>query len=176
MKVGKQFIFVVIGLLALCLASGCAAHSTRLHERFSRLRTEETFMKLREIVNNHPNSSQAEDAQFSIAEYYYYQKDYHDALIEFINFVKRYPNGNATIFAKLYLLKIYSVPRHDAEVEKSLSMDIERELYSRPLFLLFSEYEKKSYTSPFGNIYEVHSFPEKVEVYLNGKSFYTITP
>ena len=164
---------ILAELFILCLICGCGAHS---HSAVYGKKPEEIFMRLREIVNYRPDSPEAEDARFGIAEYFYYQKDYRDALIEFSKFIKKYPKGNATIFAKLYLLKIYSDPRHNVKIEKSLSMDIEKELYSRPLFLLFSEYEKKSYFSPLGNTYEVRSYTDKVEVYLNGSVFYTVTP
>lgn len=164
---------ILTELLLLCIICGCGAHS---HSTMYGKKPEEIFMRLREIINDHPESPQAEDARFGIAEYFYYQKDYHDALIEFSRFIKKYPEGNAAIFAKIYLLKIYSDPRHNVEIEKSLSMDIEKELYSRPLFLLFSEYEKKSYFSPLGNTYEVRSYTDRVEVYINDMVFYTVTP
>lgn len=168
---------ILAEFLILCLICGCGAHShSSISGKIGHQKPEEIFMKLRAIVNDYPESLQAEDARFGIAEYFYYQKDYHDALIEFSKFIKKYPEGNATIFAKIYLLKIYSDPRHNVEIEKSLSMDIEKELYSRPLFLLFSEYEKKSYLSPLGNTYEVRSYTDRVEVYLNGMVFYTVTP
>jgi len=50
--------------------------------------------KFREIIKKYPTSSLADNAQFWLAECYYREKDYENAILEYEKVIKNYPEGD----------------------------------------------------------------------------------
>ena len=64
------------------------------------------LMEFRSVIRDFPKSPLARKSVFAIAEYYYDNKMYYDAIKDFTGYVKSYPDSKANVFAKAYLLKI----------------------------------------------------------------------
>ena len=132
------------------------------------------LMEFRGVVRDFPKSPLAQRSIFAIAEYYYDNKMYYDAIKDFTGYVKNYPNSKANVFAKAYLLKIIEEMKDPTLEEKNTFEDIKKEFFSKPLFLLFKEYKETSYKSPSLNKFKIRYYIDNIEVYRNGQLFITI--
>lgn len=133
------------------------------------------FMGFRDIVRDFPKSGFAQKAVFAIAEYYYDHRMYYDAIRSFTGYINDYPGSKANTFAKVYLLKITQEIKDPTPEETKLFEDLRTDFFSKPLFLLFSEYKETSYRSPSQNKFKIRYYIDNVEVYRNGQPFIKIT-
>lgn len=133
------------------------------------------FMEFRSIVRDFPKSPLAQRSAFAIAEYYYENKMHADAAKEFTAHIKNYPDSKANIFAKAYLLKIMEEIQNPTPEEKKMLDDINMYFFSKPLFLLFTEYKEASYKSASLNKFSIRYYIDNIEVYRNGRLFIKIT-
>jgi len=133
------------------------------------------LMEFRSLLREFPKSPLAQKSLFAIAEYYYDNKMYNDAIKSFTGYVKDYPDSKAGIFAKVYLLKIIEEIKDPTWEEKRLFEDIQKDFFSKPLFLLFKEYKEASYKSPLQNKFKIRYYIDNIEVYRNGQPFIKIT-
>ncbi|MBU1913353.1 MAG: outer membrane protein assembly factor BamD [Candidatus Omnitrophica bacterium] len=133
------------------------------------------LMEFRSLLREFPKSLFAQKSSLAIAEYYYDNKMYNDAIKSFTGYVKNYPDSKAGIFAKAYLLKIIEEIKDPAWEEKRLFEDIQKDFFSKPLFLLFKEYKETSYKSPLQNKFKIRYYIDNIEVYRNGQFFIKIT-
>jgi hypothetical protein len=60
--------------------------------------------------------------------------------------------------------------------EKRMLENAKRDFFSKPLFLLFTEYKETSYRSALWNKFKIRYYIDNVEVYRNGQLFVKITP
>lgn len=134
------------------------------------------FMELRALIRDFPENSYTKDAIFAIGEYFYLNKMYGDAIGIFRGYVEKYPQSDGAIFAKVYLLKIMEDIKNPTPEEKIAMDNIKMDIFSEPLFLLFSEYKEGSYKSVFQNCFRVRHYIDRIEVYRNNEIFITITP
>src|SRR3990170_3921775 len=171
---GLKAIFVLVNLVAL---AGCAT----VEGRFSSARNlyrhgqkDSAFFELRRIARQDATPLLTWKAQFGMGEYYFECRAMREAENCFIAYLadKNFssPKDVSLALAKLYLYKI-SHPGIE-----SLPEEIAHEFFKEPLFLLFSEYKYRKYTSPLGHKYEVRESPQRVEFYIDGKPFQTLTP
>lgn len=171
---GFMAVFVLVNLVAL---AGCAS----VEGRFSSARNmyrhgqkDSAFFELRRIARQDATPLLAWKAQFGMGEYYFERRAMQDAENCFITYLadKNFSSSRdvSLALAKLYLYKL-SHPGSE-----SLPEEIAQEFFKEPLFLLFSEYKYRKYTSPLGHKYEVREYPQRVEVYIDGKPFQTLTP
>lgn len=100
---------------------------------------------------------------------------YNDAIMNFTGYVKNNPDSKANIFAKAYLLKIIEDIKDPTQEEQKLFDDIQKDFFSRPLFLLFREYKETSYKSPLRNKFKIRYYIDNIEVYRNGQLFIKIS-
>ncbi|OIO34890.1 MAG: hypothetical protein AUJ70_00065 [Candidatus Omnitrophica bacterium CG1_02_40_15] len=134
------------------------------------------LMEFRSVIRDFPKSPLARKSVFAIAEYYYDNKMYYDAIKDFTGYVKSYPDSKANVFAKAYLLKIIEEIAGPTLEEKNMFEDIKKEFFSTPLFLLFKEYKEASYKSPSRNRFKIRYYIDNIEVYRNGQLFLTLKP
>jgi len=133
------------------------------------------LMEFRSLLREFPKSPLAQKASFAIAEYYYDNKMYNDAIKSFTGYIKDYPDSKAGIYAKAYLLKIIEDIKNPAWEEKRLFEDIQKDFFPKPLFLLFKEYKEVSYGSPLQNKFKIKYYIDNVEVYRNNQLFIKVT-
>lgn len=133
------------------------------------------LMEFRSLLREFPKSPLAQRSWFAIAEYYYDNKMHNDAIKSFTGYLKDYPDSKAGIFAKVYLLKIIEEIKNPTWEEKRLFEDIQKDFFSKPLFLLFKEYKETSYKSPLQDKFRLRYYIDNIEVYRNGKLFIKIT-
>ncbi len=179
-KIRHLFLFIV-GLSVVFSAHGlCAGGDARARYnaavRYIKLKQPDfALMEFRSLLREFPKSPLAQKSSFAIAEYYYDNKMYNDAIKSFTGHVKDYPDSKAGIFAKAYLLKIIEEIKDPAWEEKRLFEDIQKDFFSKPLFLLFKEYKEASYKSPLQNKFKIRYYIDNIEVYRNGQLFIKIT-
>ena len=75
----------------------------------------------------------------------------------------------------MFLLKIIEEIKDPTWEEKRLFEDIQKDFFSKPLFLLFKEYKETSYKSPLQNKFRIRYYIDNIEVYRNGQLFIKIT-
>lgn len=138
------------------------------------------FIALKNVVASAPDSSYAAPAQFSVGEYYFDNSDYYNAVETLSDYLSRYPKDKGVVFAKLLIYKMIADIKNTkvADVQHdALIKEIRKELFSRPLFLIF--YDKKSprsYKSLFKNVYRVYDYVDKIRVLRNDKIFLELSP
>ncbi|MFC1666969.1 hypothetical protein ACFL0P_03775 [Candidatus Omnitrophota bacterium] len=133
------------------------------------------LMEFRSIIRNFPDSKYACESLFAVGEYFYNQKNYYEATKYFTECVEHYPDLNEAVFARAYLLEITRRTEKPKGGEKTFVDDIEMEFFSKPLFLLFSEYREVSYKSAFQNNFTIRYYIDMIEVYKNDTLFVKIT-
>ena len=134
------------------------------------------LMEFRGVVRDFPKSVFARKAMFAMAEYYYDNKIYYDAIDNFTLYANNYPKSKASVFAKAYLLKIMGEIDNPSQEETKAFESIKKELFSKPLFLLFKEYKKTSYKSDSRNKFKIRYYIDNIEVYRNGRLFLALKP
>lgn len=133
------------------------------------------LMEFRAIIREHPESKHARESLFAVGEYFYMEGAHYEAIKHFSEYLRRYPDSKAAIFARAYLLKIIQDIENAGGQEKGIAENIEMEFFSQPVFLLFSEYKEVSYKSAFQNKFKIRYYIDKIEIYRNGTLFLKIT-
>ena len=137
--------------------------------------TDFAFMGFRNVVRDFPETWFGRESIFAIAEYYYNNKQYEDAISQLKEYINNKPDPRGCVFAKLYLLKIIDqMDNPDAE-DKAMSLDIKKELLSKPYFLVLTEYKKTSYISPFQNRFTIKRYPGNMDIYRDAELFVRLT-
>lgn len=129
------------------------------------------FMNFRMFVSNGPKSRLAENALFSMGEYYFLTANYPDAVSVFQRLIRDFPGSSAKIFALAYLLEI--AQRKDAP-ENALAAQKEIAA-SKQLIFLFSESKKYKYKSAFSKNYKALYFIDRIEFYIDEALFTKIS-
>jgi tol-pal system protein YbgF len=73
-----------------------AAYETFKEGKYEKARTD-----FQNFLNQYPNSEYSDNAQFWLAESYYFEKKYEKAILEYEKVVKNYPQGNKVPYALL---------------------------------------------------------------------------
>ncbi|MDD3296451.1 MAG: outer membrane protein assembly factor BamD [Candidatus Omnitrophica bacterium] len=125
------------------------------------------FMYFQEFLRRKPQSKSAQDAFFSLGEYYFKIKDYADSSKIFIRFIRQHPQSKAKIFALAYLLEISRL-REDSFAVTAFEKEI---AISKQLNLLFSDCKKSFYKSALMEDYKALFYIDKIQIYINGELF-----
>lgn len=134
------------------------------------------FMGFRSVARDFPDSPFAERSIFAMAEYYYDNKMYHDAIENFTLCAEDRSDLKANTIAKAYILKIIEEIKEPAPEKKDMAEGIKKEFFSESLFLLFSEYKKTSYRSASLNKFRIKHCADNIEVHRNDQPFLTLEP
>ncbi|MDP2921490.1 MAG: hypothetical protein Q8O12_03885 [Candidatus Omnitrophota bacterium] len=132
------------------------------------------LIEFRSVIREFPKSGYAGKSVFAIAEYCYDHGIYNDAIKNFTEYINNYPASKAVTFAKAHLLKIIEDIKEPTWEEKRIFEDIKKDFFSKPLFLVFSEYKKTSYKSDGQNIFKIKYHTDNIEVYRNNQPFLKI--
>ena len=130
------------------------------------------FVKLNSYLKEFPDSIHVAEARFAVCEYYFQIKDYRSAIYKLRDYIMDFPEEEATIFAQLLLYKILS----EYKKEPALIEKIKESLFSKSVFLVFSDAKVKYYKSSLNNIYRILNYVDKIEVFRNNEPFLKITP
>lgn len=134
------------------------------------------FLAFRSVVREYPQSKYAQEALFALGEYYYFIKSYGEADRTFNEYISKYSDSREAIFARVYLWKIIEHSDKVPQRKKEALDKLTAYFFSKPLFLLFSEYKELSYLSPLENKLVIRHYVDKIEVYRNGQIFAQFTP
>ena len=175
-----RLFFGILMICALCgklYAGGDARARYDEAIRYTKLKQPDfALMEFRSILQDFPKTVFAQKALFAIAEYCYDRRMHYEAIRNFTAHINDYPGSAANVFARAYLLKIMQDIREPNPEERRLFEEIKTAFFSKPLFLLFSEYKKTSYKSPSQNKFKIRYYVGNIEVYRNGQLFVKLTP
>lgn len=129
------------------------------------------FMNFRMFLDSSPKSKLAENALFSIGEYYFLTSNYSDAAGAFQRFIKNFPESRAKIFALAYLLEIAKKKTNQEDIS-ALQNEIAA---SKQLIFLFSESKQYKYKSAFSKNYKALYFIDRIEFYIDEALFTKIS-
>jgi hypothetical protein len=129
-----------------------------------------SFMQLRMILREYPNSKYSKSALFSIGEFYFLTNNYQRAADNLQLFIKKYPDSELNIFALSFLYKI---------AKETDSNDLSQALKKRIITFhqhsfIFREHKSYSYRSVLLNKYLVKYSIDKVEFFINEEPFVKI--
>ena len=179
-KINPTFIFIA-GLIVIFCAQDLYAGElgARYREAIRCVKLKQpdfAFMGFRSIARDFPDNPLAERAIFAMAEYYYDNKMYYDAIKNFTLCAKDCSDFKANVIAKAYILKIIKEIEDPSLEEKEMFEDIKKEFFSKSLILIFSEYKKTSYRSASLNKFKIKYQTDNVDVYRNDQPFLTLEP
>lgn len=125
------------------------------------------FLYFSSLLDKCPDSKLAEKALFGTAEYYYLIGDYTDASQSFTQFISKYPDSRARLFALVYLLKICQAKEKEDFVKK-----LRKEIITfKQQSFLFRVFKKYQYRSPLYKHHKAIYYIDKVEFYIDEKLF-----
>jgi len=170
----KVTLFILLSIL-FALPKVCAWEDKKLYSQgvnaAAKGKDDLAFIHFSSLLRKFPHSGVAEPALFAIAEYYFLIGDLRDSEKSFNKFITDYPDSKARIFALFYLLRM----AEKAE-EQSLVEDLEREIIGfRRASFLFRAFKNYAYTSALRRRHKALYFIDKIEFYVNGKLFTTIS-
>src|SRR3990167_4003460 len=143
---GFKAILVLVNLVALAGCAGVEGRFANARKMYRMGQKDASFFELRRIAREDTKPVLTWKAQFGMGEYYFECHAMQEAENCFITYLadKNFssPKDVSLALAKLYL---YKISHPGAE---SLPEEIAQEFFKEPLFLLFSEYKYRKYTSP----------------------------
>lgn len=166
---------IIIGSLKVYGLDDARASYDRAARCVKAGQTDFAFMGFRSVVRDFPETWFGRESIFAIAEYYYDNKQYYDAISKLKEYINNEPDPRGCVFAKLYLLKIVGQMDNPGAEDKAMSLDIKKELLSKPSFLVLAEYKKTSYRSPFQNRFTIKRYPGNMDIYRNAELFIRLT-
>ncbi|MDD5347548.1 MAG: outer membrane protein assembly factor BamD [Candidatus Omnitrophica bacterium] len=125
------------------------------------------FLQFRELLDNFPDSKYAERSLFAVGEYYFQKTNFREASSTFFEFIDKYPDSPAVIFALSYLLQV-SQAHNDAAAIEQLTKTI---VTFHRLSLVFRNSQEYTYRSALLRKHRVIYYIDKVEFYINGELF-----
>lgn len=177
----KISLYLLFFFLTLALSS-CASFSNadRLYGQAREFakegRNDFAFLSLTELLRETPDYRFAAEAKFAIAEYYFLRGNYTKALRELADFLTSSPDNELAVLAKSFLYNIITDLKWvQGEAAEELVEQIKLQFFSNPVFFIFSEFKEKSITSLLGNNYLLKEYVDKIEIYKNGKLFFSVS-
>ncbi len=169
-------VVLLAAVLALCASrTACAGEDALLNKRAVKAARsgdlDFAFMNYRSILLRYPRSPFAQQALFAKGEYYYSLPDFPQARLVFEEYVKKYPESEAKMFALVYLMKIAL-----ADQDQATADELSRELINlKQVSLVFRDFKEYSFLSPMNNQYRAVFHIDKIEIFLNGEPFAEIS-
>ena len=170
-KTGYLVLFLVLLNLSCATSTGQYRYKEILRDAKAG-NIDFAFVKLDSYPKEFPDSIHVPKARFAVCEYYFQIKDYRSAIYKLRDYIIDFPEEKATIFAQLLLYKILS----EYKKEPALTEKIKESLFSKSVFLVFSDAKVKHYKSSLNNIYRILNYVDKIEVFRNNEPFLKITP
>lgn len=128
------------------------------------------FLEFRAVINDNPSARHAKESLFGIGEYYFLQNMNEESADTFQEYIQSNPDSKASIFARAYLLKMLE-EETDAKQNEEAVNEIKNGLFSKPLFLLFSDYKEINYKSPLGYKFKARYYMNSLQIYKDAKPF-----
>ena len=130
------------------------------------------FIELRNLLQDGTVSkAKRRKAKFTVAEYYYYSKDYTDAKWALEEYVQKEDLDISNLLANVYLYQMAMTSGKSEKIQV-----IKKRLFENKFVLLFEKFQEIKYSSLMGNDYVVQYFVDRIEVHLNGELLISITP
>lgn len=162
------FILILTGL-------SCATSRTEYHGIVREIKRGEldfAFLKLKDYLKEHPESTYVPRVRFAICEYYFQRKNYRNAIEELYKYIVDYPEDKSAVFTQAILYKILLEYRDESPLLEKLR----KIFFSKYLFLVFSEAKIKHYRSIMNNTYKIVEYIDRMEFYKNNELFFKIAP
>ena len=165
-----KYLVVMVLFFGIIVSSGC------LFDKIDSGPSDEVknlykFLHLRGRLQDRISGTERSRVNFAIAEYYFKVNDLIDTKSAFEGYVKENPIGITTLLANVYLYKMAQLENNQAKIAA-----LKKEMFKEQFILLFNKYKILSYTSLYGNKYEVHYFVDRIEIFLNGDIFERVSP
>ena len=129
------------------------------------------YMNFNKILRDYPHSGHAETVMFAVAEYYFDTLQFKEAEKSFNEFIEKFPNSKAKLFAMAYLLKIA-----EKQKKETLLKELEKKIINfQKVSLVFRDHKEFAYLSalnhPFKAIFQINT----IEFYRQGVLFAKIS-
>ena len=131
------------------------------------------FMDYLAILRDYPKSAEASEAAFAVGEYYFDQRDYSGAADTFKHFLSRSEDRLEGLVGLAYLAKSAELGG-DAPLRELAENTLKQRLASGHFFMLFEDKHEQPWRSPFGRRIVMREYVDRLEITLNGSSFYTV--
>ena len=153
-----------------CLALFPAAHATDLHDS----EHDFLFLQLQQSLRNEPASPENTARYFALGEYQFELKNFDEAE-RFFRRADGKTSGMPALLTKVYLARIAGA--RDRRTQSVEARRLKQTLAGRHFFSVFGPDEKKQevWTSLLKNRYTLDERVDRLEVYLNGSLFYTVS-
>ena len=172
-------LFLCIGFVSCATMSDTANYYREASYYAGKGNSTKVFMNLKVLLSIDSRSPYSAGAAFGVAEYYFDNNVYTDAVLSLRDYLRKYPNDKANVFAEVMLYKITKKTESEEETfftEKYLLDSIRERIFSKPRFLFFGKRRRYAYRSVFDNEYIVFNYPEKMVVVCNGKIILELLP
>jgi len=171
----KKSLMVLLVLTLFFLNGFCEASDKSTYNRAltsARSHNNEfAFMYFRQLVRDYPNSCYVPEAIFAQGEYYFSIPNYEEAFLFFEEYIDRYPDSQAAIFALAHQLKIAQLKR-----DKDLAKEIEKKIISvKQVGLVFTDFKQYEYKTPLDQKFLAVFHIDKIEFYADDTLFAKIS-
>lgn len=179
------YVFILTFLFATCAFAETTAKMKYFEARDFIEKGQDyfAFMNFRTVADEHPFSKWARKSEFALGEYYFAIGDFYDSVNTFDNFLRKHRKGIDILLANAYLLKIISSINYGGEEKEKANETIAKlkaNIFDQEHRDLFSENEDARfvtpYASPYNNRYEIFQYLNRIEIIVNDKEFFSITP
>ena len=169
MKIKKLTWLVLSGLIINSSLLG----NISLHAKQAQLSAQSDFlfMQYRQFFRESPKSKKGLDALFAMGEYYFLMSDFDHANECFQLFLKDGKSKSKKLFTYAYLVRISEI-KGNKKQSKELSKELM--LYQKNIFI-FNDSKQYKFQSPFKRRHKIVYSIDKVEFFVEGKSFEKIT-
>jgi len=168
------FLFLSVLILTVPFTSSWAGEDGKIYKQACQSaragRVDAAFMDYRAILRDFPSSKYAEKAAFAEGEYYFWMPEYRQSMISLNEFVQKYPESDAKLFALAFLLKM-AEGKNDEAFAKVLRQQI---IEFKNISLIFKKYDEYAYRSPLYKEYKAIYHIDKVEFLVDQELFLTI--
>jgi outer membrane protein assembly factor BamD (BamD/ComL family) len=129
------------------------------------------FIDFRMLVHSYPDARQKPTAQLGLGEYHFSHHSFSLAAKEFKDFYNQYPKRQDSVIALAYLYKMAQMNGQNHLMEEYRQKIIS----SRQVAFIFKDSQSFRYVSGFQHKYEVVFYIDKIEVWVNGNFFVSVS-
>ncbi|MCF7874934.1 MAG: tetratricopeptide repeat protein [Candidatus Omnitrophica bacterium] len=173
----KRKNILIAGIIAffLLVDSGVLAYdSAGLYQKVKENATQgdiyRSFMYLRQILREYPDSKFAKSALFSLGEFYFLTTNYQQAVHTLQKFINKYPDSKLNIFVLSFL---YEISKENKSLSNAQEIRNKIITFYQHSFL-FRESKTYSYTSALLKNYKVQYFIDTIKFFIDEKPSFEI--
>lgn len=155
---------LVLACLAFCATNAQSAEGTSAHF---------LFLELQRAVHDDPSSPKTPARLFALGEYYFRMGNLAQAERSFHEAAGKAEADAQELLTRVYLAEIERMKTGDTQPEDLRRL--KETLSNKRFFSVFGESNRYRWKSELSSDYELVEHVDRMEVYLNGSLFYTIS-